>query len=214
VVVGLVILPAYLSHETQRHLIKWSLSEHARHPNETNLDAHYVMPLRGLWEEYLNSPQSMVRPKASLESQALRDASSGPRQLISNESASPETYQILVSQPKLPPTPSSTVVALSAAELLPKLRWANIGWSYHWGSKQYDFTKGSGTINKTVRDLCREVVRSVSWKDVFNPVQDSADWGASGPDWDSWDETYGECAFPPLNLALLTLPFRTRCWNS
>ncbi|EJD05910.1 uncharacterized protein FOMMEDRAFT_153255 [Fomitiporia mediterranea MF3/22] len=30
----------YLCHETQRQLVRWSLTEHARHPNETNLDAH------------------------------------------------------------------------------------------------------------------------------------------------------------------------------
>jgi len=68
------------------------------------------------------------------------------------------------------------------------MRWANIGWFYHWGTKQYDFTKGRGVIDSELRSVCDEAVRSVDWEKVHG--SSSADWGPSGPDWQTWGQTY------------------------
>jgi len=78
-------------------------------------------------------------------------------------------------------------------ELLPRLRWANIGWSYHWGEKQYDFTREVQPVGEPFRRVCIEVVRSIRWHDVFGlPEAEPLDsWGDDGPDWQSWEETYG-----------------------
>jgi alkylated DNA repair protein alkB family protein 1 len=175
-------------------LIKWSLCEHARHPNETNLDAHYFLPPSGLWATFLHSPGTIIQPRAPSLSTSLLPDPPGPRHLISNTPASPATFSLLRSTPKPPPAPSARVQPLSAAELLPRLRWANIGWSYHWGAKQYDFAREVQPVNELFRRVCVEVVRSVHWGDIFGlPGAELLDgWGDDGPDWQSWEETYGE----------------------
>jgi alkylated DNA repair protein alkB family protein 1 len=175
-------------------LIRWSLGEHARHPNETNLDAHYFLPPSGLWSTYLHSPETIIQPcAASLMTSPLPDAS-GPRRLVSNTPASPATFSLLKSTPRLPPVPSIHAQPLSAAELIPRLRWANIGWSYHWGTKLYDFTREVQPVGEPFRKVCIEVVRSINWHDVFgSPDAESLDgWGDDGPDWQAWEETYGQ----------------------
>jgi alkylated DNA repair protein alkB family protein 1 len=188
-----VILPSYVSEDTQRDLIRWSLGEHARHPTETNLDAHYFLPPPGLWTTYLHSPEAIIQPRApSMSASSVQDPP-GPRHLVSNTPASPTTFSILNSTPKPPPTSSAHAQPLSAAELLPRLRWANIGWSYHWGAKQYDFAREVQPVGDPFRKVCVEVVRSICWHDVFGlPHAESLDdWGDGGPDWRSWEKTYG-----------------------
>ena len=191
---GLVILPSFVSEDTQRDLIRWSLGEHARHPNETNLDAHYVLPPSGLWSTYLHSPEAIIQPRAPSSTISLPQDASGPRHLISNTPASPATFSLLKSTPKPPPAPSIHVQPLSAVELLPRLRWANIGWSYHWGTKQYDFTREVQPVGEPFRKVCIEVVRNINWHGVFgSPDAESLDgWGDNGPDWQTWGETYGQ----------------------
>ena len=190
---GLVILPSFLSAEKQRDLVRWSLSEHSRHPNETNLDIHYVLPKGGLWNAYLRArsdPEQnlLIQPRASgRDSQPILP--SGPRELVNNTPASPESFKEILTTPKLPQTPSPTVQPTSISSLIYKLRWANIGWYYHWGTKQYDFTKGPGVINDELRSICKQAVESVNWEKVHG--SSNADWGPEGPNWDAWDQTYG-----------------------
>ena len=194
---GLVVLPSFVSEGTQRDLIRWSLDEHARHPNETNLDAHYFLPPSGLWSTYLHSPETIIQPRTpgpSIITSPLPDAS-GPRRLISNTPASPATFSVLKSTPRPPPVPSTHSQPVSAAELIPRLRWANIGWSYHWGTKLYDFTREVQPVGEPFRKVCIEVVRSINWHDVFGDLdtESAGGWGDEGPDWQAWGETYGRC---------------------
>ncbi|KDR81555.1 hypothetical protein GALMADRAFT_89623 [Galerina marginata CBS 339.88] len=189
---GLVILPSFISHQKQRDLVQWSLARHARQPNDTNLDIHYVLPEQGLWNSWLEAeidPQKdfLVQPKAS-GSEPTHTAPTGPRQLVNNDPASPETFQAISTTPKPPPAPSPTVQPTRVSSLLYKLRWANIGWFYHWGTKQYDFTKGRGIIDDELRTVCIDAVRSVDWGNVHG--SHCADWGPGGPDWESWEQTY------------------------
>lgn len=74
------------------------------------------------------------------------------------------------------------------SDLVPKLRWSNIGWSYHWGSKQYDFSKGKGEIDPFLRDLCKRIVGTVPWENVFSE-DDLHEW--ENDDWRTWKDTYG-----------------------
>ena len=69
------------------------------------------------------------------------------------------------------------------------MRWANIGWFYHWGTKQYDFTRGKQDIGARAREVCKNAVKCVPWDAVFNERDD--DWGNEDLDWKSWDRTYG-----------------------
>ena len=194
---GLVYLPNLLSHQRQRDLVRWSLRDHARYPNETNLDTHYFLPEQGLWNAHLRSTDPSldvpdVQPKASTSGiglSAYMSSTAGPRQLISNEPASKDNVGSLTlnaaAQP--PVAPSPTAVATSPSKLLPKLRWANIGWFYHWGTKQYDFTRGKIDVAPQIMSLCQSIVRAVDWRRVFGDLhlEDDAE------DWKTWSETYG-----------------------
>ncbi|OAX39202.1 hypothetical protein K503DRAFT_769734 [Rhizopogon vinicolor AM-OR11-026] len=185
---GLVILPSFVSPEDQRRLVRWALRDHARHPNETNLDAHYILPDKGLWNAHLSSDASLVNTRTHIpESSHSKYESSGPRQLISNTPADPTNFQAMLHSPKPPPAPSPSVSPTSPTGLISKLRWANIGWSYHWGSKQYDFTKGKGRVDDQIRGICKRAVRSVNWKEVFGQ-SDEHGWG--NEHWRTWHETY------------------------
>ena len=173
--------------------MQWALARHARHPNDTNLDTHYMLPRDGLWNAWLDARDHaekdiMIQPKAT-SFEAVKPTPSGPRQLINNEPVSPESYQIIATTPKPPQDPSPTVHPTPVSSLIYKMRWANIGWFYHWGTKNYDFSKGSGTIDPELRSICVDAVKSVEWGQVHH--NSNGDWGPNGSDWDSWDETYG-----------------------
>ncbi|KAH0827006.1 hypothetical protein J3R83DRAFT_4673 [Lanmaoa asiatica] len=191
---GLVLLPAFVSPQDQRRLVRWSLRDHARRPNETNLDTHYVLPPEGVWNAHLQSRTStgtespLIRTRASFDCKSLsRSPSSGPRQLISNDPASVDNFSSLQSLQKPPSEPSTTVSDCPPSDLVSKLRWANIGWSYHWGSKQYDFSRGKGEIDPFLRDLCKRAVGTVRWEEVFDG-DDLDGWG--NDDWRTWTDTY------------------------
>ncbi|GLB35010.1 putative 2OG-Fe(II) oxygenase superfamily protein [Lyophyllum shimeji] len=189
---GLVILPSFVSHEKQRDLIRWSLCDQARYPNETNLDIHYLLPRDGIWNTSLSAREDpamdiTVYPKATEGSRATEETR-GPRQLVNNTPATPDNFSSISEMPKPPQAPSATVKPATSSELVYKLRWANIGWYYHWGTKQYDFTKGKGTIDPRVRGLCRDAVAAVDWREVY--TDDEADWGEAEPSWTTWNETY------------------------
>ena len=106
---GLVVMPSFVSSSDQRDLVRVSLQDHARHPNETNLDTHYVLPPEGLWNVYLEvrenqGDSALIEPRASLaaDDSAHLTAEPGPRKLISNEAASKENYTVIASIPMLP----------------------------------------------------------------------------------------------------------------
>ncbi|KAG5221673.1 Alpha-ketoglutarate-dependent dioxygenase alkB [Salix suchowensis] len=111
-------------------LIRWSLIDHAKHPNDTNLDTHYLLPRRGLWNTYIES---------------LKDPEH-------DEAIQPRAMNALPSK---------------ASDLLPRLRWANIGWFYHWGVKQYDFSKGKVEVDGKLRDICKSAIESVDWDVLY-----------------------------------------------
>jgi hypothetical protein len=130
---GLVLLPGFLSPEKQRHLVRWSLADHARWPNQTNLDIHYVLPEEGLWtvcERVRGDPSQdvFVQPRASTSEVRATEEPPGPRQLVNNTAATPDNFSALSATPKPPSVPSATVQPMPASALVRKLRWANIGW--------------------------------------------------------------------------------------
>ncbi|KAG2061703.1 hypothetical protein BDR06DRAFT_979116 [Suillus hirtellus] len=186
---GLVILPSFVPPQDQRRLVRWALRDHARHPNETNLDAHYILPGEGLWNAHLSSDAPLVKTRACTpELSNTKSGNSGPRQLVSNTPADPANFQSMLHSPKPLPAPSPTVSPASPTTLISKLRWANIGWSYHWGSKQYDFTKGKGHVDNEIGAICKRAVSSVNWKEVFGQSDEE---GWRDEHWESWHETYG-----------------------
>jgi alkylated DNA repair protein alkB family protein 1 len=210
IITGLVVLPSFVSLPNQKRLVRWALCDQARN-NETNLDAHYILPQDGLWNTYIKSKKCssedvLIQPSALIFPEHATPELPGPRQLVANTPASPETFSSLSSSPKPPPSPSPTVQPSSCSALVRKLRWANIGWSYHWGTKQYNFSKGRGTVSPEIRDICRSAVELVDWHGVFGDSSErDAEWGPSGPDWQTWTETYGSMVLiSSLKLFFLT----------
>jgi hypothetical protein len=179
--------------------VRWSLKDHAKHPNETNLDTHYVLPKDGLWNTFLRSKEDPkgvpdIQPKASVCPSAPIDREAnvgGPRQLISNEPATKDNFVKLASAPVAPAPPSFSARACPPSVLIPKLRWANIGWYYHWGNKQYDFARGKIPVSEIYKDVCKRAVKAVSWDSVFSIQSQGADSWGDEPRWDSWTESYG-----------------------
>lgn len=194
-----MILPSFLSPEEQRHLIQWSLTVQARHPNPTNLDAHYLLPEEGLWNAYMKSRtgaflDEIIQPRTFSSTENAPEPP-GPRKLIANDPVSLSNFHSVSSSPKTLPRPSTTLPPAPCSALIRKLRWANIGWYYHWGSKQYDFTKGKATIDPKIRNVCKNIVDSISWEDVFD-VPSDLNWGDEDPDWHSWPDLYGNYISP------------------
>lgn len=186
---GLVILPSYVDEITQRDLVRWSLSEHARAPNETNLDTHYVLPPEGIWNAHLESDSSsQIHAKATPSVSASHDPE-GPRQLVNNVPAGLDNFEALNAVPKPPPAASPNAKPTHPSSLLQKLRWANIGYSYHWGSKSYDFSKEVGAFPAPVARVCKAAVAAINWGEVWGSTQLEG-WGEGGPDWDTWADGY------------------------
>ncbi|TFL07045.1 hypothetical protein BDV98DRAFT_519575 [Pterulicium gracile] len=187
---GLVVLPSFIDEQEQRRLTKWALRDHAKSPNPTNLDIHYHLPPEGLWNQHLSSISNtntsdcpLIQPRAA-SSDDRGKPTSGPRELIDNEAASETNFTALRDTPK-PEAPSEAQLKpATSTSLIAKLRWANIGWYYHWGTKQYDFTRGKGPINQELESLCRNAVRTVNWETVFSPLEQEF------TEWRDWDESY------------------------
>ena len=141
-------------------------------------------------------------------------AAPGPRQLISNTPVEASNFLKLSKEPKPPAAPSASIKPSTASDLLPKLRWANIGWFYHWGTKQYDFTRPKVDIEEPVRSLCKEVIRSISWRDVY-PSNHMDGWDVNEPHWKEWENTYGsKSSFIQCRVRSLMkfhIYHRTRC---
>ncbi|KDQ14571.1 hypothetical protein BOTBODRAFT_32704 [Botryobasidium botryosum FD-172 SS1] len=199
---GLVLLPSFLSSAQQRQLIKSCLRDQPRFPNETNLDTHYFVPEDGLWPSWerkwhaqtrgpdgpsgVDFEDPIIHPKASTSEQKP----SGGRSLTENSPTTPSNFHEVASQPKPPPPPSSSLSATPATQLLPKLRWANIGRSYHWGTKNYDFSRKLAPFPEDIKDICTRVVRYISWDDVWgsSSTRNEEDWGGEGPE--TWRDSY------------------------
>ncbi|CAL1703646.1 unnamed protein product [Somion occarium] len=192
---GLVLLPSFVSPQEQRRLVQWSLKDHARHPNETNLDTHYILPHDGLWNSFLRSrnegsPEEQIQPRASvLDSSPQLIQDSGPRPLISNVPVSKSNFIPLITTPKLPAPPSLTVKPTLVSALIPKLRWANIGWYYHWGTKQYDFSRGKIDVDPVISNVCKKTVSTVPWAEVHGNTQNADGW-SDDEHWSTWNDSY------------------------
>ncbi|EIW84998.1 hypothetical protein CONPUDRAFT_117367 [Coniophora puteana RWD-64-598 SS2] len=185
---GLVVLPSFLSPQKQRALVRWALRDHARPPNETNLDTHYVLPSDGLWTAHLSPSHPLIDPRPPPPDAEPTPA--GPRTLIANTPATVTNVSEIAALPKPPTAPATTASPASPDVLLPRLRWANIGWFYHWGTKQYDFTRGKVAVDPRIKQVCRQAVASVDWSAVFGASTMENDKGWGDDDWRQWGDTY------------------------
>jgi alkylated DNA repair protein alkB family protein 1 len=75
-------------------------------------------------------------------------------------------------------------------DLVPKLRWANIGRFYHWGTKQYDFSRPKVPVHDHVASICKKAVRTINWSAVFDGSEGS--WPEGDAGWGAWTDGYGK----------------------
>jgi len=101
-----------------------------------------------------------------------------------------ENFKSTKAEPKLEPLPSISAKPSSATELLTRLRWANLGYLYHWGTKSYDFSKPSPPLPAGLRRLCKDFVAGIDWTDVWDGYNKDDMGGLSCTDWDDWNKTF------------------------
>ncbi|KAF9109459.1 hypothetical protein BGX27_007592 [Mortierella sp. AM989] len=73
---GLIYIPAAFTPAAQRTVIKACLKDYSRHPNKSNLDTHYLVPDRGVWDLHENvftGKQSLEDPSIYVQRKAKTD---------------------------------------------------------------------------------------------------------------------------------------------
>jgi len=113
---------------------------------------------------------------------------------VDNAPASVDTLPELLTVPKPPPEASPTLRPIPVSRLLFKMRWANLGRSYHWGTKSYDFSKKLAPFPADVREPCQRAVRAIHWEHVWRgdieELVPAEEWGNEGVNWPSWHDEY------------------------
>jgi alkylated DNA repair protein alkB family protein 1 len=153
------------------------------------------------WERVVEQRERMADPGFDIEVETkwkddlpleVYHPPDASRTLVENEPGSLDT-----SHAKRAPMPSSTLPPSTISQLVPKLRWSNIGLNYHWGTKSYDFERERVPFPEDIREICVDAVKRVDWADVWEGVADGMEW-KDGVDWDIWEQTYGVFHFPDL----------------
>ena len=134
---GLVLLPSLLSIPLQRALTVESL-RHSVLPNLTSLSAHYDLPSDGLWPTFeAGRGAEIVLPVEVQPRGAPR------RERVDLEPVTKDNWKkvtergakILEEQwagvKEEKETSAAGVKPATVAELIPRLRWTTIGWSYN-----------------------------------------------------------------------------------
>lgn len=155
--------------------------------NVTNLHAHYEIPAQGLWSLHESGDGTLIPPKAQSAERDPRCAHepSGPRKLVNNDPGELSVCSDVAL--KLPPAPSTNAHPTSASDLVSRLRWANLGYIYHWGSKSYDFSKATIPVPSMVQNVCKRIVQQIDWHDVW---KDEKEWANGHSEWASWSSNY------------------------
>lgn len=163
------------------------------------------MPREGLWKSWESYCDKKATKISTLEPivdvKATNDTplqSGAPRTRVDNTPASPQNIEELKALPKPPSTPSVTVSPLPISQIIPKLRWSNIGHFYHWGTKSYHFDPSYTPVPSDIHSLCQQAVKAVKWRDVWGNGADitAGAWETETPNWLTWEEEFG--TFRPL----------------
>lgn len=137
---GLVLLPAILSEQLQRDLTRETLS-HSRQPNNTSLSRHYKLPDEGLWQAWAAGKHDDPCERLTKGERVYR------RERLDFEPVTMDNFRTLkgrgdgyamhVEQYK-PGTANSSdgeeqSSSLTVSDLIPKIRWTTIGYTYDVG---------------------------------------------------------------------------------
>ncbi|GAA5951116.1 hypothetical protein JCM8115_005059 [Rhodotorula mucilaginosa] len=177
---GFVFFPRILPESLQRALVIETLS-HAAQPNLTSLDNHYELPRGGLWSAWRNGRgEEGVSQKVAAAPAGASTSASGPS---TAETTLEESERL---------TSASSAAGATVGELLPKLRWANVGWHYNWTTKLYEFERGQPPLPPLIYQCCRSLARLMPWETIYG-AERAADGTETTPtkiDWKRWREAY------------------------
>ncbi|BGP38410.1 hypothetical protein JCM10450v2_002355 [Rhodotorula kratochvilovae] len=175
---GLVLFPRILPEALQRALVVETL-QHARRPNLTQLDKLYALPEEGLWNAWEAGRGGEVVKPIEEPAREGENAAAGPPCTSSACSAAKEGFEGVDKR------------EITVGQLLPKLRWANVGWHYDWTTKLYEFHRGFVPLPPLIHRCCQALGRQTPWQHVFG--SDSAEFSpAAKPsqDWRRWKDVY------------------------
>ncbi|KAK9765532.1 hypothetical protein K7432_006072 [Basidiobolus ranarum] len=122
---GLVVIPQAFSPSAQKNIIKSCLRDHAKHPNLSNLDAHYVVPDGGIWNLYEKEAKGEISPEDPSYYVPLKDMSD-----------SEDKVGVYGDAPK-----ETNLSVLPPSQLIRRLRWITCGYQYNWLDKTYALEK-------------------------------------------------------------------------
>lgn len=144
---GVVLIPNALNVPGQRHYIHRALSQYARAPNVSNLDAHWQVPRgRGendmdddssLWELWLAERRLARAEQVSSSSRILVQPRDIERVMMadSNDNGDDYAHASATTLPGI--TPLKHDQPLPPSALMRRLRWTTLGHRYDWHTKQY-----------------------------------------------------------------------------
>ncbi|WWC66508.1 alkylated DNA repair protein AlkB [Kwoniella pini CBS 10737] len=184
---GCILIPNLLSINDQLDLLHSSLAEYTRPPNPLSLSTHYDLP-PNLFELYATQPDHIVQPKHMTTSLSPAKEAPKARTTIETEPASVIGYEEIIARNKTwtGDTPSAKLKERTAAQLMAEMRWANLGWVYQWSTKSYELSSDQPIpFPPGLADICKRVVDSVPWDQVFEQDSESRSCG-----WESWPEDY------------------------
>ncbi|GAA5994265.1 hypothetical protein JCM5350_002502 [Sporobolomyces pararoseus] len=183
---GLVFFPSILPEALQRSLVVESL-QNAKKPNITSLTPHYRLPEEGLWNAWVSGKGNEIVERIDLGSTSSTCASAGASQTGSSLESSVESLGS-----KQHGTIDGKAKEITVEELVPKLRWTNVGYHYNWTTKLYEFDRPFVPIPLLMLKSCRALARSMQWQHVFSRslTPDDAIAEPSDEGWENWKESY------------------------
>ncbi|WWC58473.1 alkylated DNA repair protein AlkB [Kwoniella dejecticola CBS 10117] len=187
---GCILIPNFLPIDKQLDLLHASIAEYTQPPSPLSVSTHYTVP-PNLFQLYSEHPDHVVQPKhLTLGSKQVGGPENAPRprKTVETEPASVIGYDEIIARNKTwaGDAPSDKVKERTVAQLMAEMRWANLGWVYQWSTKSYDFSSDKPIpFPPDLADICKQVVRSVRWSEIFLKEPDSRSCG-----WESWAEDY------------------------
>ncbi|GAA5892796.1 hypothetical protein JCM8208_004091 [Rhodotorula glutinis] len=177
---GLVFFPRILPEHLQRALVAETL-QNAHSPNLTQLDKLYDLPREGLWGAWAAGKGAEVVPRAAEAREEGATGSTGPSSATATCAGAASTAG--AARDEAEPARETTV-----RELLPKLRWANVGWFYNWTTKVYEFERGCIPLPSLIHRCCRDLARQTPWAHVFDKTSSPS--SKTARDWSTWAREY------------------------
>ncbi|KAI8073115.1 hypothetical protein BC940DRAFT_211513, partial [Gongronella butleri] len=147
---GLIIIPNPFTDEAQRRLIELCLTDYAKPPNISNLDAHYVRPAAGVWDLYARALRGELTPEdaayyVSPRQEGAARGASGVKFEDQDDDAGDKSKENRV----------------DPVSLMKKQRWITLGYQYDWQTKVYDLEHGL-PMPEVLDELGKAIVGAVN----------------------------------------------------